>query len=76
MRLFRQLPFGSTLSISPGDINVGQRVSDGFPPLQPVDLSFADNPFGAMTAVDPHFRPSYAGSSISPSSRRSRPGRW
>lgn len=60
MRLFRQLPFGSTLSISPGDINVGPRVSDGFPPLQPVDLASADNPFGDMTAVDPHFRPSYA----------------
>ncbi|HMJ61379.1 MAG TPA: TonB-dependent receptor [Bryobacteraceae bacterium] len=60
LRLFRQLPFGSTTSISPGDINVGQRVSDGFAPLQPVNLAFADNPFGAMTAVDHHFRPSYA----------------
>ncbi|MBV8707283.1 MAG: TonB-dependent receptor, partial [Acidobacteriaceae bacterium] len=60
LRLFRQLPFGSTLSISPGDINPGQRVSDGFPPLQPVNFAFADNPFGAMFAVDPHFRPSYA----------------
>jgi hypothetical protein len=60
LRLFRQLPFGSTTSISPGDINVGQRVSDGFAPLQPVNLAFADNPFGAMFAVDHHFRPSYA----------------
>lgn len=60
LRLFRQLPFGSTLSISPGDINPGQRVSDGFPALVPVDLSLADNPFGAMFAVDPNFRPSYA----------------
>jgi hypothetical protein len=60
MRLFRQLPFGSTISNSPGDINVGQRVSDGFPPLQPVDFSLANNPFGSMFAVDPHFRPSYA----------------
>jgi len=60
LRLFRQLPFGSTTSISPGDINVGQRVSDGFAPLQPVNLASADNPFGAMTAVDHHFRPSYA----------------
>ena len=58
MRLFRQLPFGTTISISPGDINVGPRVSDGFPPLQPVDLASADNPFGVMTAVDHHFRPS------------------
>jgi len=60
LRLFRQLPFGSTTSISPGDINVGQRVSDGFGPLQPVNLASADNPFGAMFAVDHHFRPSYA----------------
>lgn len=60
LRLFRQLPFGSTVSISPGDINVGQRVSDGFPALSPINFAFADNPFGAMFAVDPHFRPSYA----------------
>jgi len=60
MRLFRQLPFGSTLSISPGDINVGQRVSDGFLPLSPVNYDFANNPFGAMFAVDHGFRPSYA----------------
>ena len=60
LRLFRQLPFGSTLSISPGDITPGQRVSDGFPALQPVNYAFADNPFGVMTAVDPNFRPSYA----------------
>ncbi len=60
LRLFRQLPFGSTVSISPGDINPGGKVSDGFPPLQPIDFSLANNPFGAMFAVDPHFRPSYA----------------
>ena len=60
LRLFRQLPFGSTISISPGDINVGQTVSDGFPPLQPINFALADNPIGAMFAVDPHFRPSYA----------------
>ncbi|MBS1876535.1 MAG: TonB-dependent receptor [Acidobacteria bacterium] len=60
LRLFRQLPFGSTISISPGDINPGTRVSDGFAPLQPVDFSLAKNPYGAMFAVDPHFRPSYA----------------
>jgi hypothetical protein len=60
LRLFRQLPFGSTLSISPGDINPGQRVSDGFPPLQPINFALADNPTGAMFAVDHRFRPSYA----------------
>ncbi len=60
LRLFRQLPFGTTLSTSPGDINVGQRVSDGFPPLSPVNYDFAANPFGAMFAVDHGFRPAYA----------------
>ncbi len=60
LRLFRQLPFGSTISISPGDIFVGQRVQDGFAPVQPVNLALANSPFGAMFAVDPSFRPSYA----------------
>ncbi len=60
MRMFRTVPFGSTLSISPGDINVGQRVSDGFPPLQPVNFALASNPSGAFVAVAPDFRPSYA----------------
>lgn len=60
LRLFRQLPFGSTLSISPGDIFVGQRVQDGFPSLQPVNYAFADSPFGVMFAVNSNFRPSYA----------------
>lgn len=60
LRLFRQLPFGTTVSISPGDVNPGQRVSDGFAPLAPINFAFAQNPFGAMFAVDPHFRPSYA----------------
>lgn len=60
LRLFRQLPFGSTVNVSPGDINVGPRVRDGFAPLQQVDFSLAKAPFGAMFAVDPNFRPSYA----------------
>ena len=60
LRLFRQLPFGSTISISPGDIIPTQRVSDGFLPLQPVNFAVADNPYGSMFSVDPHFRPSYA----------------
>ncbi len=60
LRLFRQLPFGSTTSISPGDIFVSRRVQDGFAPLQPIDFSVADNPFGVMFSVDPKFRPSYA----------------
>jgi hypothetical protein len=60
LRLFRQLPFGSTVTVSPGDINVGLRVSDGFLPLQPPNPATADKPFGGMFAVDPNFRPSYA----------------
>lgn len=60
LRLFRQLPFGSTITVNPGDINPGTRVSDGFAPLQPVNFSVANNPFGAVFAVDPNFRPSFA----------------
>jgi hypothetical protein len=60
LRLFRQLPFGSTVTIAPGDINPGPRVSDGFAPLVPVNFALADNPFGTVFAVDPNFRPSYA----------------
>src|SRR3954447_4721427 len=60
LRLFRQLPYGTTISISPGDIFPGQRIVDGFAPLAPLNLAFADNPSGVMTAVDPAFRPSYA----------------
>ena len=60
LRLFRQLPFGSTVSVTPGDINVGTRVSDGFLPLQPINFEVAKNPFGGMFAVAPNFRPSYA----------------
>lgn len=60
LRLFRQLPFGSTVSTNPGDINVGPRVSEGFLPLQPINFDVANRPFGAMFAVSPDFRPSYA----------------
>jgi hypothetical protein len=60
LRLFRQLPFGSTVSISPGDITPGQTVSQGFPPLLPVNYALANAPVGAMFAVAPNFRPSYA----------------
>jgi hypothetical protein len=60
LRLFRQLPFGSTVVVSPGDINVGLRVSNGFLPLQSPNFADADKPYGAMFAVDPNFRPSSA----------------
>lgn len=60
LRLFRQLPFGSTVTVQPGDINPGPRVRDGFAPLQPVNFELAKNPFGAVVSVAPSFRPSYA----------------
>ena len=60
LRLFRQLPFGSTVSISPGDINVGSARQRWLPAAAARELRVANNPFGAMFAVDPHFRPSYA----------------
>ena len=60
LRLFRNPPFGSTVTVSPGDINVGKRVSDGFLPLPQVNFTSVPNPFGTVFAVAPDFRPSYA----------------
>ena len=59
LRLARGIPFGAIYSISPGDINVGQRASDGFPPEPTIDFAAAKNPSGAVLGVFPHFRPSY-----------------
>jgi hypothetical protein len=62
LRLFRNAPFGNTVSISPGDITVpaNGRVSNGFPPPPALDFSVANNPSGVQFSVDPHLRPSYA----------------
>ena len=60
LRLFRQFPFGLTITQSPGDVTVGTRVSDGFAPLPPLNFAAAANPIGSVFAVDPNFRPSYA----------------
>ncbi len=60
LRLFRQQPFGVTVTVAPGDINVGTRVSEGFPALPPLNFEVADRPFGGMFAVAPDFKPSYA----------------
>jgi hypothetical protein len=60
LRLFRNPPFGSTVQVTPGDINVGNRVSDGFWPLPQVDFTQVPNPFGTVFSVSPNFRPSYA----------------
>ena len=60
LRLFRSIPFGSSINITPGDINVGLRVSDGFPALQPPNFADANKPFGGVNAVAANFRPSLA----------------
>ena len=60
MRLARNIPFGLTNQITPGDINPGPIVSAGFAPLPPVDFTLADNPSGVVYQVDHRFRPSYA----------------
>jgi len=62
LRLFRQQPFGLTVSNTPGDITVtpGQRVSNGFAPPPTLDFALANNPAGVQFAVDHKFRPSYA----------------
>ena len=60
LRLFRNPPFGLTVTVSPGDINVGNRVSDGFLPLPQVNLTSVPNPVGSVFAVAPDFKPSYA----------------
>ena len=58
MRLARNLPFGFTYQISPGDVTVGPTVSEGFPPLQPIIIP--PTPNGVGYGVAPNFRPSYA----------------
>ena len=60
MRLFRNPPFGITLSNTQSDIFPGGTVSQGFPALPSVNFSIADNPTGTVFAIDPNFRPSYA----------------
>jgi hypothetical protein len=58
MRLARNLPFGLTYQITPGDVTVGPTVSQGFPALQPIVIPPVPN--GTATGVAPNFRPSYA----------------
>ncbi|HWB98016.1 MAG TPA: carboxypeptidase regulatory-like domain-containing protein [Bryobacteraceae bacterium] len=60
LRLERHVPFGPIYSISPGDINVGPRVSDGFPAPPTVNLAAADNPSGSVVGIFPHFKSGYA----------------
>jgi hypothetical protein len=58
MRLARNLPFGFTYQISPGDVTVGPTVSEGFPNLQPIVIP--PPRVGVAYGVAPNFRPSYA----------------
>ncbi len=60
MRLARNIPFGLTSSVSPGDITPGTTVSQGFPALPTINFALADNPTGAQSSISPTFRPSYA----------------
>ena len=60
MRLARNIPFGLTNQITPGDITPGPIVSAGFAALPPVDYTLVDNPAGVVYQVDRKFRPSYA----------------
>ncbi len=60
MRLARNIPFGLTSSVSPGDITPGTTVSQGFPALPTVNFALADNPTGSQSSISPSFRPSYA----------------
>ena len=60
LRLARNIPFGLTNNVSPGDNLPGTSVSQGFPALPALNFALADNPTGAQTAVAPDFRASYA----------------
>jgi hypothetical protein len=56
MRLFRHMPFGPIYTVSPGDVNVGPRVSDGFPDPPTVNFDSVKNPTGGVIGVDPDYR--------------------
>jgi hypothetical protein len=56
LRLFRHMPFGPIYTVSPGDVNVATRVSDGFPPPPTVNFDAVKNPTGGVVGVAPDFR--------------------
>lgn len=60
LRLFRHIPFGPIFNITPGDVNVGPRVSDGFPDPPTVNFEAAKNPSGGVIGVFPRFTSAYA----------------
>ncbi|MCW5983006.1 MAG: TonB-dependent receptor [Bryobacteraceae bacterium] len=60
LRLFRHVPFGPVYSVTPGDVNVGPRVSDGFPAPPTVDFAVAQNPYGVVYSVPSYYTSAYA----------------
>lgn len=56
----RNLPFGPIVSNTPGDLQVGQRVSDGFPAPPTLNLASADNPTGGVIGVAGNLKQAYA----------------
>jgi hypothetical protein len=60
LRLFRHMPYGPIYSVSPGDVNVGPRVSDGFPAPPTIDFAATSNPFGGVIGVARNYRSAYA----------------
>ncbi|MEZ5351306.1 MAG: TonB-dependent receptor [Bryobacteraceae bacterium] len=60
LRLFRHIPFGPIYSVTPGDVNVGTRVSDGFPAAPTVNFEAAKNPSGGVIGISPTFTSAYA----------------
>jgi hypothetical protein len=60
LRLDRHPPFGPILSISPGDQNVGPRVSSGFPSTPTVNFDSLNNPSGSVIAIPGNLKQAYA----------------
>jgi hypothetical protein len=60
LRLQRHAPYGPIYSVSPGDIMVATRVSDGFPAPPTVNFDNLANPRGAEIGIIPNFRSAYA----------------
>lgn len=60
LRLQRNLPFGPIYSVVPGDLFVGQKLSDGLPLPPSVDFAAAANPTGGVIGVAGNYKSAYA----------------
>jgi hypothetical protein len=60
LREWRNYPFGVANIITPGDITLGPRLSDGFPPAPVFNLAAAANPQGAVYANALNYRNAYS----------------